>query len=135
MALDEQALVGLVTEGFFGSLNRHDLDGAMAGWAEGCVMRIPGSGWLYEGKERLRVHLDDFIRTYATIAFGGFVTYVDVAHQRLAVRFEVTLIDHDGAKDVLRNANFFDIDADGRIAETIIYTSQPVTKGFAVGSS
>ncbi|MEP3050713.1 MAG: nuclear transport factor 2 family protein [Erythrobacter sp.] len=133
MTRDELIAAGV--ERFFLRLNAHDLDGVMDNIAEGCEMRIPSSNFTYTGKAALRDHLKDFTDSFPTIHFRDFIAAADVSDRRLAVRFNISLIDDDGEETHMSNCNFFEIGEDGRLEDILIFASAPLSKGFEVGSS
>ena len=128
-------LESLAVERFFLAMNRHEKASVLGTFATDCVMRIPSSGFVYDGTAALATHFDDFLGAFPTIRFSDFVSTVDVPAQRVAVNFRVSLIDADGNEDVMQNANFFSVDADGLFRDILICTSAPVRKGFEAGSA
>ncbi|MEP2734783.1 MAG: nuclear transport factor 2 family protein [Erythrobacter sp.] len=122
-------------DNFFLQLNARDLEGVMVGIADECEMRIPSSNFTYTGKQALRDHLEDFITSFSTINFRDFISVADVDQRRLAVRFNISLIEGDGTETHMSNCNFFEIDESGRLTDILIFASAPLSKGFEVGSS
>ena len=107
----------------------------MVGIAENCEMRIPSSNFTYTGKAALRDHLDDFISSFPVINFHDFIVVADDENSRLAVRFNISLIDDDGAETHMSNCNFFEVTDEGLLDDILIFASAPLSKGFQVGSS
>jgi len=122
-------------DNFFLQLNARDLPGVMAGIADEGVMRIPSSNFLYEGKKAVEVHLDDFIKTFKVINFRDFKYAADPVNRTLAVHFKVSLTDEDGEVTNMSNANFFELDENGKLLDILIFASAPLSKGFEAGSS
>lgn len=135
MPIDRQTLIDAGVRNFFEKLNEHDLEGVMAGISETCEMRIPSSNFTYTGKAALRDHLQDFVSSFPTIDFRDFVVVADVENSRLAVRFNISLTEDDGAETHMSNCNFFEVTGGGLLEDILIFASAPLSKGFEVGSS
>ncbi|MEP2101241.1 MAG: nuclear transport factor 2 family protein [Parasphingorhabdus sp.] len=130
-----EQLVATCIKGFFEMLNAHDLEGVMRGIADDCEMRIPSSNFTYTGKAALRDHLEDFIQSFPSIHFRDFVTAADPHENRVAIRFNISLIDDEGEETHMSNCNFFEIREDGQIEDILIFASAPLSKGFEVGNN
>ncbi|MEL7188486.1 MAG: nuclear transport factor 2 family protein [Pseudomonadota bacterium] len=135
MTFTREDLIQAGVENFFKKLNAHDLDGVMEGIADECEMRIPSSGFTYTGKVALREHLQDFLDSFPVVNFRDFVVVSDPVESRLAVRFNISLIEEDGTETHMSNCNFFEIDDSGHLSDILIFASAPLSKGFEVGSS
>lgn len=135
MTKSREQLIEYCIAGFFEMLNAHDLDGVMRGIAEDCEMRIPSGNFTYSGKDALRDHLEDFIQSFPTIHFRNFITAADSQENRVAVRFNISLIDDDGEETNMSNCNFFEVGEDGRLEDILIFASAPLSKGFEVGNN
>lgn len=135
MTLTREDLLASGIDRFFLRLNAHDLDGVMANITPDCEMRIPSSNFTYTGQAALRAHLKDFIDSFPTIHFRDFIASADVEDRRLAVRFNISLIDDEGEETHMSNCNFFEINEQGQLADILIFASAPLSKGFEVGSS
>ncbi len=135
MALSRRLLIDAGVKNFFEKLNAHDLDGVMAGITENCEMRIPSSNFTYTGKAALRDHLQDFIASFPVVNFRDFTVVADLENLRLAVRFNISLVDDDGEETHMSNCNFFEVNEAGLLDDILIFASAPLSKGFEVGSS
>lgn len=135
MPLTRNELIDAGVAGFFKKLNDHDLEGVMAGIADDCEMRIPSSNFTYTGKKALRDHLEDFITSFPVINFRDFIVVADPEERRLAVRFNISLTEDDGAQTHMSNCNFFEVNEAGLLTDILIFASAPLSKGFEVGSS
>ena len=135
MSLTREQVLAAGIDNFFLKLNARDLEGVMVGIADECEMRIPSSNFTYTGKQALRDHLEDFITSFVRINFRDFISVADVDQCRLAVRFNISLIEEDGTETHMSNCNFFEIDESGRLTDILIFASAPLSKGFEVGSS
>lgn len=135
MTRTREQLIASCIDGFFEMLNAHDLEGVMRGIADECEMRIPSSNFTYTGKAALRDHLQDFITSFPVIHFRDFIVAADSDANRVAVRFNISLIDDEGAETHMSNCNFFEIGSDGRLNDILIFASAPLSKGFEVGNN
>lgn len=135
MTLSRHQLIDAGVKNFFEKLNARDLDGVMAGIDDDCEMRIPSSNFTYTGKAALRDHLQDFISSFLVIHFRNFTIVADTENARLAVRFDISLIDDCGEETHMSNCNFFEVTSEGRLSDILIFASAPLSKGFEVGSS
>ncbi len=135
MPLGRDKLLAAGIDNFFLKLNAHDLDGAMQGIAPECEMRIPSSNFTYTGWDALRDHLDDFVSSFPVINFRDFIAVADPVDNRLAVRFNISLTEEDGTQTHMSNCNFFEVNDDGLLTDILIFASEPLSKGFEVGSS
>ncbi len=135
MSLSREQLMSAGIENFFLKLNAHDLDGVMQGIAEECEMRIPSSNFTYTGWQALRDHLQDFVSSFSVINFRDFISVADPVENRLAVRFNISLIEEDGTETHMSNCNFFEVNEHGLLTDILIFASAPLSKGFEVGSS
>lgn len=133
--MTHEELLAAGIDRFFRRLNAHDLDGVMSNITPECEMRIPSSNFTYTGQDALRAHLKDFIDSFPTIHFRDFIAAADVEQRRLAVRFNISLIDDEGEETHMSNCNFFEVDENGMLADILIFASAPLSKGFEVGSS
>lgn len=128
-------LRSIAVDHFFLAMNRHDKEAVLNTFAPNCVMRIPSSGFVYDGSAALSTHFNDFLGMFTTIKFSDFTATIDVIQQRIAVNFRVSLTDEEGVEDVMQNANFFSVNEDGLFDDILICTSAPVRKGFEAGSA
>ncbi|MEM6684066.1 MAG: nuclear transport factor 2 family protein [Pseudomonadota bacterium] len=133
--MDHAKVLAAGIDNFFLQLNAHSLSGVMDGIAENGVMRIPSSNFVYDGKDAIEVHLDDFLKTFKIVNFRDFKPAADPINRRLAVHFNVSLTDHDGEATHMSNANFFEMNEDGKLTDILIFASAPLSKGFEAGSS
>ena len=135
MSMTREELIASGVERFFKRLNAHDLDTVMANVTEDVEMRIPSSNFTYTGKAALREHLQDFLDSFPVVNFRDFVASADVDDRRLAVRFNISLVDDEGEETHMSNCNWFEISEDGKLSDILIFASAPLSKGFEVGSS
>ena len=135
MSISREALIAAGVDRFFKGLNAHNLNSVMDGIAEDCEMRIPSSNFVYTGKAALRDHLDDFLTSFPVVNFRDFIVASDPVENRLAVRFNISLVEEDGTETHMSNCNFFEVNDDGLLTDILIFASAPLSKGFEVGSS
>ena len=107
--LSASQLVALV-EGYFSAVDRKDVEGTLICFAANAQFAIANHGVFYEGREiQIRGMYDRLNERYAKVWHGDFTHTVDVAAQRIASRFRVENITHEGEKLVKNNCNFFEL--------------------------
>ncbi len=120
--LTAPALVELA-EHYFAAVDRHDVPAVLACFAPDARFSIATYSTLYEGRDtQLRAMFERLNERYAQVWHGHFDHVVDVAKQRIASRFEVENITHDGQKLLKNNCNFFRLQ-DGLFVEVFVYMS------------
>ena len=135
MALSREQMIAATIDGYFEMLNTHDLDGVMRGMMPACEMRIPSSNFTYTGTEALRVHLSEFLETFEVVNFHNYVVCADPVSGGVGIYFDVFLTACDGEQTKMNNANFFQLNEAGQIADILIFASAPLSQGFEAGSS
>lgn len=118
--LSASQLVALV-EGYFSAVDRKDVEGTLICFAANAQFAIANHGVFYEGREiQIRGMYDRLNERYAKVWHGDFKHTVDVAAQRIASRFRVENITHEGEKLVKNNCNFFEL-KDGFFTAVYVY--------------
>ena len=118
--LQEAQLVTLV-ETYFSAVDRKDVDGTLACFAPTARFAIANHGVFYEGRElQIRGMYERLNERYAKVWHGDFTHTVDVAAQRIASRFRVENVTHQGEKLVKNNCNFFEV-RDGLFGAVYVY--------------
>jgi len=118
--LSASQLVALV-EGYFSAVDRKDVEGTLICFAANAKFAIANHGVFYEGREiQIRGMYDRLNERYAKVWHGDFTHTVDVAAQRIASRFRVENITHEGEKLVKNNCNFFEL-KDGLFTAVYVY--------------
>ena len=118
--LSASQLVALA-EGYFSSVDRKDVEGTLICFAANAQFAIANHGVFYEGREiQIRGMYDRLNERYAKVWHGDFTHTVDVAAQRIASRFRVENITHEGEKLVKNNCNFFEL-KDGLFTAVYVY--------------
>lgn len=135
MALTRAQMIASTIDNYFEMLNAHDLDGVMRGMTADCEMRIPSSNFTYIGAEALRIHLGEFLETFAVVNFHNYVICADPVSRGVGVHFDIFLTAHDGEQTNMHNVNFFELDDAGLITDILIFASAPLSRGFHAGSS
>jgi hypothetical protein len=135
MALTREQMVTSTVANYFDMLNAHNLDRVMRGMTQDCEMRIPSSNFTYTGAEALRIHLGEFLETFAVVNFHNYVVCADPVSGGVGVYFNVFLTAHDGEQTNMNNANFFELNDAGLITDILIFASAPLSRGFEAGSS
>jgi len=117
---EEAQLITLV-ETYFSAVDRKDVDGTLACFATNARFAIANHGVSYEGLEpQIRGMYERLNERYAKVWHGDFTHTVDVAAQRIACRFRVENITHQGEKLVKNNCNFFEV-RDGLFSAVYVY--------------
>lgn len=129
MALSREQLVERAVDGYFGSVSRGDGDTVASLLAPECRMHVVTAGIVYDGKQAIIEHFDDFLGEYERIEFADFDPTADEDAQKVAVRFTITLHDGEGSL-TMTNCNFFTLDEQGHFKEIAIYMSDLPDKGF-----
>lgn len=135
MNADRDRMVAQCLDGFFLALNAKDLDRVRASFTPDCQMHIPSSALFYKDARDLMVHLEDFVASFETIDFHDFTVVAEPETRRVAATFTITLIDEEGERTEMRNANFFELADYDRISDILIIATQPLDKGFQAGRS
>lgn len=135
MNLDRKKMIARCLDGFFLALNNKDSTRLAASFTDNCQMLIPSSDLIYKNAHDLMVHLEDFMKTFASINFHDFLVVPDPQEGHLGATFTVTLVDDEGEVTEMRNANFFEFAEDHRISQILIIATQPLDKGFQAGRS
>jgi len=118
--LSASQLVALV-EGYFSAVDRKDVEGTLICFAANAQFAIANHDVFYEGREiQIRGMYDRLNERYAKVWHGDFKHTVDVAAQRIASRFRVENITHEGDKLVKNNCNFFEL-KDGLFTAVYVY--------------
>ena len=118
--LDQAQLVA-VAERYFSAVDRKDVEGTLTFFAPQAQFAIPNHGIFYEGREvEIRGMYERLNERYAKVWHGNFTHTVDVAAQRIASRFRVENITHEGEKLVKNNCNFFEL-KDGMFTAVYVY--------------
>ena len=118
--LSASQLVALA-EGYFSAVDRKDVEGTLICFAANAQFAIANHGVFYEGREiQIRGMYDRLNERYAKVWHGDFTHTVNVAAQRIASRFRVENITHEGEKLVKNNCNFFEL-KDGLFTAVYVY--------------
>ena len=135
MALTREQLIEMAVDKYFIGCNEHNRDQVCSVLSEDCVMRFSSAKYVYDGRPSIYEHMQDFMTSFKVINFHNFVSIVDVETQSIAVRFQVTLEDHEGDAFTMNNCNFFKANEAGLFEDCLIFNSAPLQKGFEVGSA
>lgn len=135
MALTREQLVELAVDKYFIGCNNHDREQVCSVLSKDCVMHFSAAKFRYDSHEAIDVHMAEFMANFKVINFHNFTSIVDVDSQSIAVRFQVTLEDHDGVSITMNNCNFFQADKKGLFNDCMIFNSGPLQKGFEAGSA
>ena len=122
VTLNEAQLVALV-ETYFAAVDRKDIAGTLACFAPNARFSIANHGVHYEGRDtELSGMYERLNERYAQVWHGQFSHTVDLKAQRIASRFSVENITHQGEKLVKNNCNFFELN-EGLFSTVFVYMS------------
>ncbi len=120
--LNETQLIALV-EKYFAAVDRKNVADTLACFAPNARFGIANHGVLYEGRDtELKGMYERLNERYAQVWHGQFSHTVDVKAQRIASRFRVENITHQGEKLIKNNCNFFELNA-GLFSAVFVYMS------------
>ena len=118
----EQSLIDLA-ERYFAAVDCKDVAGVLACFLPHARFTIATYGQLYEGRDtQIRAMFERLNARYASVWHGDFDHVVQASEGRIASRFRVENISHEGQKMVKNNCNFFRAE-DGFFAEVFVYMS------------
>ena len=120
--LQASELIALA-ERYFAAVDRMDVVATLACFAPDARFSIATYSNVYQGRD---TEIADMFKRlnerYAKVWHGDFDHVTDVPAQRIASRFRVENITHEGQKMVKNNCNFFRVQ-DGLFAEVFVYMS------------
>ena len=120
--LQASELIALA-ERYFAAVDRMDVVATLACFAPDARFSIATYSNVYQGRD---TEIADMFKRlnerYAKVWHGDFDHVTDVPAQRIASRFRVENITHEGQKLVKNNCNFFRLQ-DGLFAEVFVYMS------------
>ena len=120
--LNEAQLMALV-ETYFAAVDRKDVVGTLACFAPAARFSIANHGVFYDGRDtEVKGMYERLNERYAQVWHGAFTHTVDVAAQRIASRFRVENITHQGEKLIKNNCNFFEL-KEGLFSAVFVYMS------------
>ena len=120
--LVEKSLIDLA-ERYFAAVDRKDVGGALACLSPHARFTIATYSTLYEGRDtQIKAMFERLNARYASVWHGDFDHVVEASQGRIASRFRVENITHEGQKLVKNNCNFFRSE-DGLFAEIFVYMS------------
>ena len=120
--LDATALSKLA-ERYFVAVDRMDVAATLACFAPDARFSIATYSNVYQGRDtEIAGMFERLNERYAKVWHGNFDHVTDVPAQRIASRFRVENITHEGQKLVKKNCNFFRVH-DGLFVEVFVYMS------------
>ena len=112
-----------LAERYFAAVDRMDVAATLACFAPDACFCIATYNTLYQGRDtEIAGMFERLNERYAKVWHGNFDHVTDVPAQRIASRFRVENITHEGQKLVKNNCNFFRVH-DGLFAEVFVYMS------------
>ena len=120
--LQASELIALA-ERYFAAVDRMDVVATLACFAPDARFSIATYSNVYQGRDtEIAGMFKRLNERYAKVWHGDFDHVTDVPAQRIASRFRVENITHEGQKMVKNNCNFFRVQ-DGLFAEVFVYMS------------
>ena len=120
--LQASELIALA-ERYFAAVDRMDVVATLACFAPDARFSIATYSNVYQGRDtEIAGMFERLNERYAKVWHGDFDHVTDVPKQRIASRFRVENITHEGQKLVKNNCNFFRVQ-DGLFAEVFVYMS------------
>jgi len=120
--LSASELIALV-ERYFAAVDRMDKAATLACFASDARFSIATYSNVYQGRDtEIAGMFKRLNERYAKVWHGDFDHVTDVPAQRIASRFRVENITHEGQKMVKNNCNFFRVQ-DGLFTEVFVYMS------------
>ena len=112
-----------LAERYFAAVDRMDKAATLACFASDARFSIATYSNVYQGRDtEIAGMFKRLNERYAKVWHGDFDHVTDVPKQRIASRFRVENITHEGQKMVKNNCNFFRVQ-DGLFAEVFVYMS------------
>jgi ketosteroid isomerase-like protein len=120
--LQASELIALA-ERYFAAVDRMDVAATLACFAPDARFTIATYANVYQGRDTAIAGMFERLNgRYAKVWHGDFDHVTDVPAQRIASRFRVENITHEGQKLVKNNCNFFRVQ-DGLLVEVFVYMS------------
>ena len=112
-----------LAERYFAAVDRMDVVATLTCFTPDARFTIATYNTLYQGRDtEIAGMFKRLNERYAKVWHGDFDHVTDVPAQRIASRFRVENITHEGQKLVKNNCNFFRVQ-DGLFAEVFVYMS------------
>ena len=112
-----------LAERYFAAVDRMDVAATLACFAPDARFSIATYSNVYQGRDtEIAGMFKRLNERYAKVWHGDFDHVTDVPAQRIASRFRVENITHEGQKLVKNNCNFFRVQ-DGFFTEVFVYMS------------
>jgi ketosteroid isomerase-like protein len=120
--LSASELIALAVR-YFSAVDRMDVAATLACFAPDASFTIATYSNVYQGRDtEIAGMFKRLNERYAKVWHGDFDHVTDVPEQRIASRFRVENITHEGQKLVKNNCNFFRVQ-DGLFVEVFVYMS------------
>ena len=120
--LSASELIALAVR-YFSAVDRMDVAATLACFAPDASFTIATYSNVYQGRDaEIAGMFKRLNERYAKVWHGDFDHVTDVPAQRIASRFRVENITHEGQKLVKNNCNFFRVQ-DGLFTEVFVYMS------------
>jgi ketosteroid isomerase-like protein len=112
-----------LAERYFAAVDSKNVAAALACFAPQASFTIATYNTHYQGRDSAIAGMFERLnKRYAQVWHGDFDHVSDVPHQRIASRFRVENITHEGQKLIKNNCNFFRVEG-GLFVEVFVYMS------------
>lgn len=117
--------VDMVENRYFGNVDAKNLEGVLDCFCEDAVFTIQSAFTTHEGRDTgIRRMFENLFETYSSrIVHREFEHIVDPEHGSCSARFEVELIDVQGAELRYSNCNFFYLNDAGKFERVFVWFS------------
>lgn len=117
--------IDMVENRYFGNVDSKNLEGVLDCFREDAVFTIQSAFITHEGRDSgIRKMFENLFETYEPrIVHRDFEHIVDPEHSCCSARFEVELVDEEGAELHYSNCNFFYLDEEGKFARVFVWFS------------
>ena len=121
-SLNEQQLIDLAINQYFGNVDKKDLDAVLDCFHDNAMLTVQTVFTLHEGKQNIGRMFKDFFDSYDVIIHRDFTYTVDEMNGRIVASFVAELKDSDDNTSYLHNTNFWRI-RDNKFQEVYVYMS------------
>lgn len=120
--LDRDGLVDLAIARYFASVDRKELDAALACFHDNAMFTVQTAGTVHAGKPAIRRMFTDFFQHFDVIVHRDFTLTVDERNGRIAAAFIAEMTDARGQRIERHSTNFWRV-REGRFQEVYVYMS------------
>lgn len=121
-SLNEQQLIDLAINQYFGNVDKKDLEAVLDCFHDNAMLTVQTVFTLHEGKQNIGRMFKDFFDAYDVIIHRDFTYTVDEVNGRIVASFVAELKDNEDNTTYLHNTNFWRI-RDNKFQEVYVYMS------------